>query len=107
MANSKVSLVGKLRFDPELRYTAEGKAVCNFKLWNEDEGLVSIATWETLAEACNQELETGEKYSIVGYRTSREYEGQTYKGVTARRVFLLDHKPGPLKVVREIGRNDG
>ena len=71
---NKVTLLGNLTRDPELRYTAENKkAVCTFGLatnrnWTTETGekreepeFHRIVAWEKLAEVCNQYLKKGRK----------------------------------------------
>lgn len=109
MANSKVSLTGRIVFEPELQFTAMGKAVCNFKVAvDNQEELLRITTWEALAEACADQLCSQNRVSIVGRPYTREWdaadgEHKAQHGVTAYKVYLLDTRPGPTRILREIG----
>ena len=65
---NKVSLIGNLTRDPELRYTPQGTGVCTFSLatnrsWVTDSGekkevadFHRIVAWNKLAELCSQLL---------------------------------------------------
>ena len=85
---NKVTLIGNLTRDPELRYTPSGTAVCNFGLatnrrWttSEDEQKESaqfhrVVAWSQLAELCAQLLHKGNKVYVEGRIQYREWTGQ-------------------------------
>ncbi len=74
----QLTIVGNLGQDPELRFTQNGKAVCNFSVatnrkWTgEDEQQEEettwwrITVWNKAAEACSQYLKKGRQVMIVG-----------------------------------------
>ena len=98
-------VAGKVRFMPEMRFTASGKAVTEIKVWNEDEGLIKVTAWESLAEALNQEVSSGDEVSIIGKWYTRTYEDQYHEektviGITARRIMIRDKG----QIVKEVGR---
>ncbi len=85
---NKVMLIGNLGKDPEMRYTANGKAVTTFTLacnrtYNAADGerreetdWVDIVAWEKTAELCSQFLQKGRQAYVEGRLHTRSYEGQ-------------------------------
>ena len=85
---NKVMLIGNLGKDPEMRYTANGKAVTTFTLacnrtYNSPDGerreetdWVDIVAWEKTAELCSQFLQKGRQAYVEGRLHTRSYEGQ-------------------------------
>lgn len=71
-------VVGNLGRDPELRYTPNGKAVCNFSLatnrkYTGADGIevketlwLRVAAWGRTGEVCNQYLKSGSKVLVEG-----------------------------------------
>ena len=85
---NKVMLIGNLGKDPEMRYTANGKAVTTFTLacnrtYNAPDGerreetdWVDIVAWEKTAELCSQFLQKGRQAYVEGRLHTRSWEGQ-------------------------------
>lgn len=85
---NKVTLIGNLTRDPELRYTPQGTAVCTFGLatnrsWVTDSGekkeeadFHRLVAWNKLAELCSQLLAKGRKIYIEGRLSNRSWTGQ-------------------------------
>lgn len=85
---NKVSLIGNLTRDPELRYTPQGTAVCTFSIatnrsWTTDSGekkeeadFHRIVAWNKLAELCSQLLTKGRKVYVEGRLSNRSWTGQ-------------------------------
>ena len=85
---NKVTLIGNLTRDPELRYTPQGTAVCSFGLatnrsWVTDGGekkeeaeFHRIVAWNKLAELCSQLLSKGRKVYVEGRLANRSWTGQ-------------------------------
>ena len=105
MVNS-VTLVGHLGRDPEVRFTPQGQAVCNFSVattekWNDKDGgkqerttWHSIVVWGKQAETCGQYLAKGRLVYLEGKIQVREYEdkeGQKRKAfeIVANNVRFL------------------
>ena len=103
---NKVILVGNVGKDPEMRYTANGKAVTTFSLacnrtHNTPEGerreetdWFDVVTWDKLAELCSQFLAKGRQAYVEGRLQTRSWEGQDgqkrYKTeVVAQTVLFL------------------
>jgi single-strand DNA-binding protein len=79
---NRVILIGRLTRDPELRYTPNGAAVCNFTLainrkFNKDEtDFIDIVVWQKLAENCANYLGKGRLAAVEGRLQIRTYEAQ-------------------------------
>jgi single-strand DNA-binding protein len=84
---NKVILVGRLGQDPEIRYTQNGTAVCNFTLATtetytpKDGGQREektewhrIVAWARLAEICGEYLSKGKQVYIEGRLQTRSWE---------------------------------
>ncbi len=100
---NKVSLIGNLGKDPELRYTNSGVPVATFSLatnetWKDQEGNVqertewhNVVAWQKLAEICGEWLKKGSKVYIEGRLQSRSWD---------------DKNTGQKRYVTEIIAND-
>jgi single-strand DNA-binding protein len=85
---NKVMLIGNVGKDPEMRYTANGKAVTTFTIacnrtFNSPDGerreetdWFDVVTWEKLAELCSQFLQKGRQAYVEGRLQTRSWEGQ-------------------------------
>ncbi|MBP9798296.1 single-stranded DNA-binding protein [Candidatus Woesebacteria bacterium] len=85
---NKVTLIGNLTRDPELKYTPQGTAVCSFGVatnrgWTtktgetkEDVQFHRIVAWQKLAELCANLLAKGRKIYLEGRITYRSFEGK-------------------------------
>ena len=85
---NKVTLIGNLTRDPELRYTPQGTAVCTFGIatnrsWVTDSGekkeeadFHRLVAWNKLAELCSQLLTKGRKIYVEGRLSNRSWTGQ-------------------------------
>ena len=66
----KLTIVGNLGKDPEMKYTTDGKAVTTFSVAasnRKDETVwFRITTWDKQAETCNQYLHKGSKVLVEG-----------------------------------------
>jgi single-strand DNA-binding protein len=108
---NKVMLIGNVGKDPEMRYTANGKAVTSFSLAcnrsytgpdgerREDTDWFDVVTWEKLAELCSQFLTKGSQAYVEGRLQTRSWEGQDgqkrYKTeVVANTVLFLGSRGG-------------
>jgi len=85
---NKVMLIGNLTRDPELRYTPQGTAVCQFGLATNRDWMTSsgerkeevqfhrVIAWSKLAELCSQLLSKGSKVFVDGRIVYRSFEGK-------------------------------
>jgi single-strand DNA-binding protein len=86
MSVNKVILVGNLGRDPEVRFTAGGKAVARFsvatsEVWTDAEGSRqertewhNVVVWGKQAESCGQYLQKGRQVYLEGSIRSRQYD---------------------------------
>jgi single-strand DNA-binding protein len=106
---NKVTLIGNLTRDPELRFTPQGSAVCTFGLatnrqWTTDSGdkkedveFHRIVSWNKLAEICSQLLKKGRKVYVEGRLQTRSWQAQdgaqkSLTEVVISDMILLDSK---------------
>jgi len=106
---NRVSLIGNLTRDPELRYTPQGTAVCTFgvatnRQWKTDAGekkedaeFHRIVAWNKLAEICAQFLKKGRKTFVEGRLQTRSWTGddnvkRTQTENVASDMILLDSR---------------
>lgn len=106
---NKVTLIGNLTRDPELRYTPAGTAVCTFGLatnrtWTTQSGETKeetefhrIVSWNKLGELCAQLLVKGRKVYVEGRLATHSWTGQdgtqrTTTEIVIEDMILLDSK---------------
>lgn len=99
---NKVTLIGNLTRDPELRYTPAGTAVCTFGLatnrqWTtqsgetkEDTEFHRIVAWNKLAELCSQLLSKGRKVYVEGRLSTHTWTGQDGLQRTTTEIVIDD-----------------
>lgn len=107
---NRVTLVGNLGQDPELRYTGSGTAVCNMRLatneaYKDAQGELvektewhSVVAWARLAEICGEYLKKGSLVYFEGSLQTRQWEdsaGATRytTEVRAREMMILSGRP--------------
>src|SRR3989338_8404978 len=83
---NKVILIGNLGKDPEIRYTPQGAAVCNFSIatsraWKDKDGNKkeetdwhNIVAFGKLAEICGEYLSKGRQIYIEGRIQTRAWD---------------------------------
>lgn len=105
MAN-KVFLAGRLTKDPELRYTTNNTAVCNFTLavnkrfkrdGDREADFISIVAWSKTAEFCSKYFQKGQKVIVIGRIETRTWDDNDGKRhyvteVIAEEVDFADGK---------------
>ena len=103
---NRVTLIGNLGSDPEMRYTPSGKAVVNMRLAvntgygdNQRTDWFTLVAWEKLAEACAQYVVKGSRIYVEGRLQIRQWEGEDGQRryateVVARQVIFLDRANG-------------
>lgn len=104
---NKVMIIGNLGADPEMRYTADGKALTSFRVASsrnysgpdgerrEETEWFSVVTWQKLAEQCSQFLQKGRRVYVEGRLQTRSWDGpdgqRKYRTeVIAEKVLFLD-----------------
>jgi single-strand DNA-binding protein len=102
---NRVSLVGRLTRDPELRYIPSGAAVISFRLavsrryktqsgeWKDDPAFVDVVAWQALAERLSQSVKKGSPVFVEGRLSSRSWETQDGQKRSAVEVvaFSVQH----------------
>ena len=104
MSVNKVTLIGRVGRDPEVRYMPNGEAVANFSLatsesWKDKNGeRVTKTEWHNvtlyrkLAEIAGQYLKKGSQVYIEGKIQSRKYTGKDGIERTAYEIICSEMK---------------
>ena len=99
---NKVTLLGRIGADPEIKYTQSGQPVCTLnvatnQVWKDEAGVLQTKTdwhrvvaWGKLAEACHEYLKKGSKLYLEGSLHTRQY----------------DDKDGQKRYITEIKMNE-
>lgn len=84
----KITIIGNLGRDPEMKYTPDGQAVTTFSVASsrkyktssgeqrEETEWFNCSAWGKLAEICNQYLTKGKQVYVEGRLKTRTYETQ-------------------------------
>jgi len=108
---NRVSIIGNLGRDPEMRYTPGGQAVTWFSLaatrsWSTTNGdrrevteWFNVAAWGSLAEICHQHLSKGRRVYVEGELRTRVWEqpeGTRHHRteLVANEMIMLGPRPG-------------
>jgi len=119
---NKMTIIGNLGTDPEMRYTPNGRAVTSFRIAvtlsytgadgerQSDTEWFSVVAWNQLAELCNQYLSKGRKAYVDGRLRSNTWTGQDGQTrhtneIVADRVVFLD-RPSESPISAEGERTD-
>jgi len=106
---NKVTLLGNLGRDPEMKYTQTGKSICNFSMattesWKDQSGnwknkteWHNVQVWGKLAEICGERLYKGDMVYVEGKVQTRSWEdndgAKRYKTeIVAREVKFFTSK---------------
>lgn len=86
MSNT-ITITGRATAEPDLKYTASGKAVCSFTVADNhrkknpagewvDDGVtfLRVNAWEHLAEECAEKITKGATVTVTGSLRQRDYE---------------------------------
>lgn len=82
---NKLTIIGNLTGNPELRTTQAGKSVCSFTVavnrrkkseGQPDADFFKVSTWNQLADNCGKYLSKGKKVCVIGAVALRTYETQ-------------------------------
>jgi single-strand DNA-binding protein len=108
---NKVMIIGNVGADPEMRYTANGRAVTSFRVAanrsfttpegerREETEWFAVVAWQKLAEQCSQYLQKGRRVYVEGRLRTHSWDApdgqRRYRTeVIADRVLFLDRAPG-------------
>ena len=118
----RVQLIGNLGRDPEMRYTAAGKAVTNFSMatterWPGADGQPNervtwwrVAAWGPSAEACNKYLSKGRQVYVEGSLSEpKPYQGKDgeWRASLDVRASLVKFLGGGRGAARDEGETPG
>ena len=109
MSLCKITMIGNLGRDPEMRYTPDGRPVTTFSVavnrntknqageWLEETEGFRITVWGNQAERMAENLRKGSRVYVEGRFRTREWEGQdgqkrTALEVTADNVINLERR---------------
>jgi single-strand DNA-binding protein len=99
---NKITIVGHLGRDPELRYTPQGTAVCNFSVATSEKRKdktgemqdhttwFRVSVWGRQAEVANQYLTKGKPIYIEGRLRQEEFTDKDGKARTSLEVMATD-----------------
>lgn len=107
---NKLTIIGNLTSDPELRTTTSGKNVCSFtvavnrpKRNGQDQGAdyFKVSTWNEHGISCSKYLEKGKKVCVIGPVSVRAYtnnkgEPAASLEVTVNEVEFLSPRMTPV-----------
>jgi single-strand DNA-binding protein len=105
MADTHVAITGNLTDDPEVTFTPNGAAVCNFRLavtpriregdtWRDGEtSFFRITAWRQLAEHVGDSLSKGDRVIVLGQLRTRSWE--TPEGERRSVVEVTAEEVGP------------
>ena len=105
MPDTHVTIVGNLTDDPEVSFTPNGAAVCNFRLavtarikdgdsWRDgDTSFYRITAWRQLAEQIGDSLSKGDRVLVQGQLRMRAWE--TPEGDKRSVVEVTTEEVGP------------
>lgn len=115
MSLNRVTLVGRLTHDPELRHTTNGKQVVNFNIavskrikptdGSPDADFFTIVAWGQTAEYVSNYLNKGRLISVDGRLQSRKYT--TQDGANREVVEIIAENIQGLDRPREDGGSNG
>jgi len=111
-------MIGNLVADPELRFTAAGKAVVNFRIaassrkkqgdeWVDgDSCFLTVSAWDDTAENIAETLTKGQSVIVSGDLKQREYETNTGEKRTVYEIAARSVGPDLRKAVaNKVKRN--
>jgi len=118
--DATTTLIGNLVRDPELKFTASGRAVCNLGMavnrrwqqnneWKEEVSFFDVTVWGPLGENVASSVEKGTRVIVTGRLEQQRWEQE---GATRSKVVLVADAVGPdlkfctaetTKVAREGG----
>ena len=83
---NKITLIGNLTHDPEVRSTPNGVTVCTFNIavnrrfapqgGEKDTDFFRINAWRQLGDTCAKYLSKGRKVAVIGELQARTYEAK-------------------------------
>jgi single-strand DNA-binding protein len=111
---NKVTLLGRLGADPEIKYTQSGQAVSTLNVatnhnWKDDSGVWQTKTdwhrvvvWGKLAETCHEYMKKGSKLYLEGSLQTRQYDDKD-----GQKRFITEVKMNDMIMLDSKGSNEG
>lgn len=111
---NRVFITGNLTQDPDLRYTPDGQAVCNFQIasnrryldkktneWKDATTFVRVTTWRQTAERMGEVLHKGSAVYVEGSLQWRSWDTQDgqKRSVVEIQAYRVQHLNKPTEVV--------
>lgn len=93
---NKLTIIGNLTADPEMRTTPNGKTVTNFTVAVSRKGdkdktdFFRCAAWGKTGEVCGQYLAKGKKVCVVGEVSARAYTDKQGEAKASLEVFVTE-----------------
>jgi single-strand DNA-binding protein len=117
MADNTVTIVGNLTRDPELRFTAGGRAVASFGMavsrryqvnneWQEQTSFFNVVAWGQLGENAASSLNKGARIIVNGRLEQRSYETQEGEKRNVVEVIADELGPSLRWATAQVDRND-
>jgi single-strand DNA-binding protein len=123
MSFNKITIVGYLGRDPELRYTPQGNAVCNFSVATTEKRKTArgdveehtiwfrVTAWGRQAEVAHEYLAKGRQVYVEGrlrleHYTDREGNPRISPEVNASAIHFLGQRAEPAERDEENGQFD-
>lgn len=120
-----VTLIGRLTRDAEIKFTAQGQAVCKFSIavnrrkkggdgWADEANFFDVTLWGRQGESLNQYLLKGKQVGVDGelrqYRWQQEGQNRSKVEISANYIQLLGgngNNPGDGGFQRSETPHDG
>lgn len=93
---NRVTIIGRLTADPEMRTTPNGKTVTNFTVAVSRKGdkdktdFFRCAAWGKTGEVCGQYLSKGKKVCVIGEVSARAYTDKQGEAKASLEVFVSE-----------------
>jgi single-strand DNA-binding protein len=116
---NKMTVIGNVGTDPEMRYTSNGSPVTSFRIAatrsyssdgerKQDTEWFTVVAWTSLAELTNQYLVKGQRAYVEGRLHSNTYQGNDGQTrftneIIASRIIFLDRPGGGEQGGAEFG----
>ena len=89
---NRVTIIGNLTGDPELRTTTSGKEVCGFNVAvnrrnGEGADFFKVSAWGERARVCNRFLSKGKKVCVIGSVSVRAYNNSRGEAAASLEVM--------------------
>ena len=95
---NRITIIGNLTKDPELRTTQNGINVCTFTLavnrrgknQNQEADFFRVTAWRELGELCSKWLVKGKKVAVIGSVSASGYQGKDGKNYANLEVLAQE-----------------